>query len=174
MDGFGNPVPPAIIMRRPAAPQPTYAQHGAVVLPATKPVRERPLGIAILAILNIVTGGAIAAVGLFGGAFLANLAGDMPVVGEVFAALGLVIGLFGLVFLAVGFGMWNGSGWAWSLNVVLLWINVIFSIFLILAVVGILTLLIYLVMLWYFYRPKVKYFFGKGPPPGPVVHVQVV
>ena len=129
---------------------------------------ERPLGVTVIAALALLAGaleilGGIVAI-LLGASFGAM--GDFQGMGAFGAALGTAIGgsliIGGLISLAIGWGLWNGKGWAWWLTVIFTALGAITSLIGILSapVVSIIYLVIELVILWYFFKPHVKEYFG--------------
>lgn len=68
----------------------------------TPPSGERPLGVMIIAILQIL--GALALIA--GGALFFAI----PFIGAVVGAIMVLLGIF---FLWVGLGLWNMKSWAW-------------------------------------------------------------
>jgi hypothetical protein len=129
---------------------------------------SRPVGITILAILEILIGivGLLASLVIIG---FSALFSTLPTVGSLLGAIGLVIGgvvlFFGVVWLATGVGFFHGRGWSWTLGM-------IFSILSLLGAIGALTiglitggvggLIFWGLMLYYLTRTHVKAFFGKG------------
>ena len=67
---------------------------------------ERPLGVTILAILQML-GGIIALIGGIGGIALMYF---LPLLG----ILGAVLLIVGLIELFVGYGLWGMKSWAWT------------------------------------------------------------
>ncbi|MBO0887919.1 hypothetical protein J2P12_02335, partial [Candidatus Bathyarchaeota archaeon] len=132
----------------------------------------RPLGVTILAILQILIGivGLLVSLAVIG---LAALASTIPSFGTLLGAIGLVIGgialFFSIIWLATGFGFIHGRGWAWTLGM-------IFSVLSLLGAIGALALglitggvgglVFWGLMLYYLTRNHVKRFFGKGVYPG--------
>lgn len=126
----------------------------------------RPTGIAILAILEFIGGILILLLGVLvaalSGSFLASFGyGSLAGIG---AAVGVVVALFGILALLVGWGLWTGMGWAWILAVVLTGLGVLGS--LVSLALGSFTSIFGLIIdgaiLWYLFRPHVKTFFGRG------------
>ncbi len=129
---------------------------------------SRPVGITILAVLEILIGivGLLASLAIIG---LSALFSTLPRVGSLLGTLGLVIGgvvlFFSLIWLATGVGFVHGRGWSWTLGV-------IFSILSLLGAIRALTidlitggvggLVFWGLMLYYLTRTHVKTFFGKG------------
>jgi hypothetical protein len=128
----------------------------------------RPLGVTILAIVQILIGivGLLVSLAVIG---LSALASTIPSFGSLLGAIGLVIGgialFFSVIWLATGFGFIHGRGWAWTLGM-------IFSILSLLGAIGAVTLglitggigglIFWGLMLSYLTRNHVKRFFGKG------------
>lgn len=153
------------------------------------PKPPRPTGVTILAVLAIL--GALAflfggvvllGVGLVIGAYagsqltnsltsagysgLASLgAGTIAL---ILIALGAVILILGILYLAVGIGFFGGKGWAWTLGIVVSVIGIILDIIQIAFgnVGSVFGLIIGILIVYYLTRPHVKVFFGKAAPMG--------
>ncbi|MEM0011094.1 MAG: hypothetical protein QXP86_06605 [Nitrososphaerota archaeon] len=130
--------------------------------------KERPFGVTVLAILEIIGGLILIGTGAFIGA-AGMMAGMVPYVGwafgPAFLALGVVIILIGLFSFVIAYGLWTGKGWAWTLALVLSIIGIIVGIFNLPG--GIIGIIINVIIIYYLTRPHVKAFFGKAPPPPP-------
>ena len=129
---------------------------------------SRPVGITILAVLEILIGivGLLASLVIIG---FSALFSTLPTVGSLLGAVGLVIGgvvlFFSVIWLATGVGFLHGKSWSWTLGM-------IFSILSLLGAIGALTiglitggvggLIFWGLMLYYLTRTHVKAFFGKG------------
>jgi hypothetical protein len=129
---------------------------------------SRPVGVTILAVLEILIGivGLLASLAIIG---LSALFSTLPRVGSLLGAFGLVIGgvvlFFSLIWLATGVGFLHGRGWSWTLGV-------IFSILSLLGAIGALTIglitggvggvIFWGLMPYYLTRIHVKAYFGKG------------
>ncbi len=129
----------------------------------------RPLGVTLIAILAILGG----ILGLLAGLLITGVsalfASAFGAAGGVLAGLGVVVGgvfiVVSLIWLAAGFGLLNGKGWAWTLemlvNVLLLSGAIAF------AALGnyssITGIVLPGLMIWYLTRTRVKAFFGKAP-----------
>src|SRR5438132_529369 len=129
---------------------------------------SRPVGITILAVLEILIGivGLLASLVIIG---FSALFSTLPTVGSLLVAVGLVIGgvvlFFSIIWLATGIGFLQGRGWSWTLGM-------IFSILSLLGAIGALTiglitggvggLIFWSLMLYYLTRTHVKAFFGKS------------
>src|SRR6266851_3581975 len=129
---------------------------------------SRPIGIAILAVFEILIGivGLLASLAIIG---FSALFSTLPRVGALVGTIGLVIGgvvlFFSLIWLATGAGFLHGRSWSWTLGI-------IFSILSLLGAIAALTiglitggvggLVFWGLMLYYLTRTHVKTFFGKG------------
>ena len=129
---------------------------------------SRPVGITILAILEILIGivGLLAGLAIIG---LSALFSTLPRGGSLLGTFGLIIGavvlFFSIIWLATGAGFLHGRGWSWTLGL-------IFSVLSLLGAIGALTiglitggvggLVFWGLMLYYLTRTHVKAFFGKG------------
>jgi hypothetical protein len=135
---------------------------------------RRPIGVTILAVLEILIGivGFLASLAIIG---FSALFSTLPRIGSLLGTIGLIIGgvvlFFSLIWLTTGAGFLHGSGWSWTLGM-------IFSILSLLGAVGALAvglitggvggLIFWGLMLYYLTRNHVKVFFGKsGLPLGP-------
>lgn len=84
---------------------------------------QRPLGVAILAVLDVISGLLTLALGaLF---IMLNwsitgegLSGPSGVFSILLLVLAVGIVIIGFLYLAVASGLWNGSGWAWTLCII--------------------------------------------------------
>jgi hypothetical protein len=128
---------------------------------------RRPIGITILAVLEILIGivGLIASLVIIG---FSALFSTLPRIGSLLGTIGSVLGgvvlFFSLIWLATGAGFLHGRGWSWTLGM-------IFSVVSLLGAVGALTiglitggvggLIFWGLMLSYLTRNHVKAFFGK-------------
>lgn len=129
----------------------------------------RPVGIAILAILNFI---GVAFLLLFG--LLALVAGSMVtgMLGGEDAGIGAILGgIIGFVFIAgaiipaiVGYGLWNGRSWAWYVQLVFTGIGALFNLMgvLLLEPSSFLALAVNGLILWYLFRPEVRRWFGQS------------
>jgi hypothetical protein len=146
---------------------------------------QRPIGISIIAILAALVGvlcfvGTVMFAALSTvGSFLQDMiemygATVLPGIGSLLAAIALgiagVLAIVGILYLVTAYGLWTGKGWARMLAIVLLILDIIGGILTLPA--GIVGLIIAGVLLWYFFTPSVKAFFGAGsapqaPPPPP-------
>ncbi|MHA2143351.1 MAG: hypothetical protein ACXADC_13630 [Candidatus Thorarchaeota archaeon] len=105
------------------------------------PQGERPLGVMILAILQILgaLGIILTGVALF----------IIPFFGFLFGGIAILIGLF---FLWIGLGLWNMKGWAWMWAMIM---NIIGAIINLLGA-GWIGLIINIVVLVYLNTPEIK------------------
>jgi hypothetical protein len=144
---------------------------------------DRPLGIAILAVLDIICG--IAA--LIGGIVLAavstivdepeiedairdamtsagvtNVEAVLDILATVLIVLGVFICIMGLVAIVVGWGFWTGKQWAWILGVILFIISIAASaVGMVWAPTNVIGVIIDALILYYLFRPNVKAWFGR-------------
>jgi hypothetical protein len=109
--------------------------------------KHRPLGVTIIAVLNLIGGIIAIAVG----------------VPALIVGVGIVLIAVGIASLAMAYGLWKGKRWAWTITLILSGIGIIFG----LASIGaghtgaVIEIIIYAVIIYYLYRPNVKAFFGK-------------
>jgi len=135
---------------------------------ADQQIRKKPLGITIISILFFI-GGVFSLIGILSG------------------IQGVVSFVFGVVYIIVGWGLWKGKRWSWLAFIILTLLGVIMSIISIsfiymspdairqqlpgnnsqyslalgFAIIVSIEIGISLLLIYYFYRPHVKEFFGK-------------
>ena len=118
----------------------------------------RPVGVTILAALEVISGLILLASGaLF--ATLAGMFGMADYLGSMFggAVSAILIGL-GVASFVMAFGLLKGKPWAWTITLVLTIINLAFEI----ISFNIIGLIISGIILYYLFRPHVKAYFGKS------------
>lgn len=129
---------------------------------------SRPVGITILAVLEILIGivGLLASLAIIG---FSALFSTLPTVGSLLGAVGLIIGgvalFFSLIWLATGIGFLHGRSWSWTLGMifsVLSLLGAIAALAIGLITGGVVGLFFWGLMLYYLTRTHVKAFFGKG------------
>lgn len=113
---------------------------------------ERPLGVTIIALLQIIS----SIVMLFGGYILVFIGAGLGFfgLGLIFGGIFLIVGLIGFI---IGYGLWTLKGWAWMIAFILNLINVI------IALIGfdIISLIIPLIIVIYLNQGEVKAAFGR-------------
>jgi len=75
--------------------------------------RTRPIGVTLLAILNLLSGAAIVLVMLFMGGGVNEIDGDLRKIGASAALVRLSALLLGLVFIGTGAALWSGRTKGW-------------------------------------------------------------
>ncbi len=88
------------------------------------PSGGRPLGVTIIALLQII--GGLLGLGLSVIAIMA--AAIIPIFGFLFLILGVFAALVALVGLIVGWGLWTLKSWAWMIALILNIINIILAL----------------------------------------------
>jgi len=140
---------------------------------------QRPIGITVLAILAGILGIILIIVGVAVGAMAGALsdviktyipAGTVPFdisgfIEAFLVAVAAVAFIFGVLYIAVAYGFWVGAGWSRWLAIILSILGIISGLLSLPS--GIITIIIYGVILWYLMQPHVKAFFGAAPPPTP-------
>lgn len=100
---------------------------------------------------------------IVGSAFLVGMtrAPVFPLAG-LFGAFGIVLIIAGLIELVISWGLWTGKGWAWWLGVIFTGLGLLFALVSIVSgnLGGIVSLIIDGLILYYFFKPHVKQFFG--------------
>jgi hypothetical protein len=154
-------------------------------------MKERPLGVTIIAILDIF-------IGLVSSIFVSMAFVDFVDIFRLNMSLELslgwseaapdiallicvpIIAILGILSLVTAYGFWTGEGWAWTLGLILAVIGLSLGIldllffFIVLLegiivgiIYGIIPIIIYGIIIYYLTRPHVKAFFGKAPSPPP-------
>jgi len=150
---------------------------------------QRPVGISVVSVLAALVGvlffigAALFAALSTAGSFLQDMIETyaetyggtvVPDLGSLITAIALgiagVLAILGILYLVTAYGLWTGKGWARMLAIILLILDIIGGLLTLPA--GIVGLIIAGVLLWYFFTPSVKAFFGQGsapqaPPPPP-------
>jgi hypothetical protein len=131
-------------------------------------VSQRPLGVAILAVLDVISGLLILTLGalfiiLNWSITQGGLSGPSGVLSTLLLVWAMVIVIIGFLYLAVASGLWNGSGWAWTLCIVFSIIGIIIGLFFSFLELqsGIIIMLINIVALVYLNTGNVRAYFGK-------------
>lgn len=145
---------------------------------------DRPLGIAILAVLDII-GGILAFIGGIGMAAVSAVVNDpeirdmirdsmisagvadvdaiLDILATVLIVFGAILFIMGLVGIAVGWGFWKGSGWAWIVGVIFYIVGIgISAVGMVWSLTNVIGVIIGVVILYYLFRPNVKAWFGKA------------
>ena len=93
------------------------------------------------------------------------VAAFVPEMSALLLGVGGVLVAIGIVYLVVSWGLLKGKGWAWSVTVIVSYIQIVTSIIAIASknyfAVG--NLLIAIAIVYFLYRPQSKAFFGKRP-----------
>jgi lysylphosphatidylglycerol synthetase-like protein (DUF2156 family) len=130
---------------------------------------QRPLGVAILAVLDFISGLLILGLGLFliisnwqiGGGW--TISGPSGVWATLFLAWAIIIVIIGFLYLAVAGGVWNGSEWAWTpcfvFSIIGVLVGFFFSFFELQE--GIIIVLINIIALVYLMTRNVRAYFRK-------------
>lgn len=87
------------------------------------PSGDRPLGVTILAVLEIIVG----LLGLFSGFTLITVGAMLPFFGAFAALLGAVALFIGLLDVIIGWGLWSLKSWAWMVALIVNIINLILN-----------------------------------------------
>ena len=127
---------------------------------------ERPLGIAILSILDIIVG----ILGLLGGILLIAIGpfimGQIPpsalpfrgFMSGILSVIGIIVVILSVISIVLGYLLWNGSNIARLLHIVFAIINILGEI-ITLSPASIVGIIISLIIIWYLTRPHVVQFF---------------
>jgi hypothetical protein len=128
---------------------------------------SRPIGVTILAIIEILIGvlGFLVSVAIIG---VSALFSTLPAIGTRIGTVGVVIGgvflFFSLIWLATGVGFLHGKGWAWTLGMIFTVLSILGAAYV--AFTGLYqagyALGFWVLMIIYLTRSHVKSFFGKG------------
>lgn len=138
------------------------------VAPAPPPPKKRPSGVTVLAILEFVGAAlfllaGIAMVAL--GPLIESMAAQMalqPLVPLLLGAVSAFLIAMGGLLLVIGWGLWTGRKWAWWLQVLISAFSAVSSLIglLMLNLLELVPLAISALVLYYFFKPHVKEYFG--------------
>ena len=121
---------------------------------------DRPLLISIIAVLNLLAGLFLLIVGIIVALGVVSMSeGDIDV-GLAGTALGGLFAVLGIISLIIGYGFWQGWKFIWYLSLILWIIEIIGGI--LMFPIGLVWTIIYIILVWYLFRPNVKAFFGVG------------
>lgn len=165
---------------QPYQPGPPYQQNQPYQpYPAYPPMRNRPLGVTILAILEILGGilSLVLALGFFALAALVNIADVRDRIGNnvpdwvlnnaplFFGVLGLFFLIMAIISLVLGWAFLKGKRWARTLAIIFLVLSIIGNV---IGIVGgtsvfsvILSILLPVIIVIYLYQPSVKQWFTQ-------------
>jgi lysylphosphatidylglycerol synthetase-like protein (DUF2156 family) len=116
----------------------------------------------VVAILQILGGVLLVLAGAALAALPQLVELPLPGFGLLFGGFGAFLIVIGILALLVGWGLWAGKGWAWWLTVILQALGIVSSLAS-LALgdpTAILSLIIAAIILYYFFKPHVKAYFG--------------
>jgi len=156
----------------------SFAEQQLVKNMATRPIR--PTGVTVLSILAGLLGVLVLVVGIIAVAASALIsqiieyyapltAIPAAIIAGIIAIAGVIAIIVGALYLVVAYGLWIGAGWAWWLTLILSILGIIGGLLSLPS--GIVLLIIYALIIWYFWQPYVKAYFGQAParavPPSP-------
>jgi hypothetical protein len=131
--------------------------------------QSRPRGVSIIAILIVIAGVLTLLIGI--GSFAIGPLIGISLVFVVFGAVSLAIGV---AYLVMGYGLWKGRGWAWTISTIVLIIGIVVNIIsLPRSFAGgfsnagsnlsgdIVSIAISAFIVYYLNRPNVKAYFGR-------------
>ncbi|HVP23930.1 MAG TPA: zinc ribbon domain-containing protein [Conexivisphaerales archaeon] len=133
---------------------------GAQPPPTAVAGKERPLGVTIIAVLDVLAGLLLILAGgaMFGVRFmLGAYGGPMASRPGLVAAFGVLFVIVGLVTVFLAWGLWNGSTWAWTAALVI----AVLSSILHLLTFNIIGLIINVIVIVYLLQANVKLYFGR-------------
>ena len=136
--------------------------------------KNRPTGVTVIGVLQILAGlgslgvgfflaatyaflGSLMASGSEGVTFSGGFGGFLVVAGAV---IGGVMMIAGIVSLIIAYGVFKGKSWAWMLCIIFAVLNTVLGI--LTFPVGIITILFNVIIIYYLTRRNVKAFFGKA------------
>ena len=145
---------------------------------------ERPLGIAILAVLDII-GGILAFIGGIAMAAVSAMVNDpdirdmirdamisagitdveaiIDILVTVLIVVGAILFIMGLVGIVVGWGFWAGKQWAWIIGVIFYIVCTVISVVgMVWSLTNVIGVIIGALILYYLFRPNVKAWFGRA------------
>jgi Osmosensitive K+ channel histidine kinase len=133
----------------------------------------RPLLVSIVALLTMLCGVLVLAIGVFTicigstgwEGFVSNVGDWFPILEDISYGLavgtGIAMTIFGILLLLVGYALWIGWSVAWYITVILYIISVVFALIVLVTggYVAAVPLIISVIILFYMFTPKVKTFF---------------
>ncbi len=131
-------------------------------------VKERPLGVVILAVLYVLEG-LVMLLGAMGMLFAGAIAGSVGdelgiggIFGAVFAVVGVVLLIFAVLAFLVAWGLYSGKGWARFIAIILAVLSLLIGLvgLVSLSWTSVVQLLIAIVILYYLFQPRVKAFYA--------------
>jgi uncharacterized membrane protein (DUF2068 family) len=131
-------------------------------------VRQRPMGIKLLTILQIVLGilfllGALA-IGVAGFG-LPEIFPHVRVFPVRLFTVAVVLFILAVIEFTLAFGVWSGKSWACTASLAFAILSVVFFVFSLFLRPGLgelASLIIDLLVLYYLMQPRVQAYFGKG------------
>ncbi len=141
--------------------------------------------IVISGVLIVASGISLISLGAFLSVPMNNADVSLPTT-NLFQFISIIIGtiilIIGIIYVLVFYGLIKGKGWSWTITVIVTIINLIIQVFLLIVstvsaifiidsvdflilFIGlspmIINTIVSVIILYYFYRPHVKSFFGK-------------
>ena len=94
-----------------------------------------------------------------------GFAAVLPEVSGYLITIGAILLAIGIAYLVVSYGLMKGRGWAWSVTIILSYINIVFSIIAIVSwnFFSAVQLIISIIIVFLLYRSGSKAFFNKPP-----------
>ena len=126
--------------------------------------KGRPQGVTVIALLNLIGGVLGTILGLIIVAMFSTglkFGGLMGTFAAYLSLAGIAMFFVGLFSLFVGWGLWKGAEWAWTLTVILEIIGIISGIMTIMVTPYAVAVLINGLILYYLFKPNVKEWFKK-------------
>jgi hypothetical protein len=128
---------------------------------------KRPVGVTILAVITTIYGVfslLLALLGVFGSLLKASGVAPVAYSAGTLAYATISDAVLGAVYLAFGLGAFRLKGWAWTLGVVALALDVVRSLGSVIIqgfsvskiTIPSITIVIALLLLWYLFRPNVR------------------
>ncbi|MFW9833236.1 MAG: hypothetical protein ACFFEK_04520 [Candidatus Thorarchaeota archaeon] len=121
--------------------------------PAYGGPKERPLGVTIIAVLQMLS----AIILLVSGGLSMVAALALGPFGFLFVFLGAIFLIIGIIGFIIGYGLWTLKGWAWMVAFILNLLSVILAI----ISFDIISLIIPLIIVIYLNQGEVKAAFGR-------------
>ncbi|MCH9657889.1 hypothetical protein K0U27_04185 [archaeon] len=126
--------------------------------------QTRPMGVTIIAVLEIISGIIAIAFGALFGALMGGIGmgvGSSMMGGEfagIFGIVGGITAVLGVISFVMAWGLLKGKSWAWTITLILTIISLIFDV----PSMNVIGIIIDVIILYYLFRPHVKAYFGKG------------
>lgn len=117
---------------------------------------DRPIGVYLISFLQVFLGGYLLSVAFFDFRYGSFFGGN-----DLLAGLALAAGIINFV---LAFGIWGTKSWAWTLTLFFQFVHIareLLSYFLADQYLGLISLILSAIIIYYLTRPEIRTVFGK-------------